>query len=81
MTSRRVHGLAANRSVGGESPLANCGMQNSQRVLLVRPRIGVGSRHVAMRHGCQAAREGGTGRGRGGAGKETVDKMNLYSYS
>ena len=38
MTSRRVRGPAAHRAAGGEPPLASRGMQNSQRVLLAKPR-------------------------------------------
>ena len=36
--SRRVRGPAAYRAAGGEPPLASRGMQNSQRVLLAKPR-------------------------------------------
>ena len=45
MTSRRVRGPAAHRAAGGEPPLASRGMQNSQRVLLAKPRTAVVSRH------------------------------------
>ena len=38
MTSRRVRGPVAHRAAGGEPPLASRGMQNSQRVLLAKPR-------------------------------------------
>ena len=36
--SRRVRGPTAHRAAGGEPPLASRGMQNSQRVLLAKPR-------------------------------------------
>ena len=49
--SRRVRGPTAHRAAGGEPPLASRGMQNSQRVLLAKPR-------TAPRRG-GASREGG----------------------
>ena len=38
MTSRRVRGPVEHRAAGGEPPLASRGLQNSQRVLLAKPR-------------------------------------------
>ena len=70
--SRRVRCPAAHHAAGGEPPLASRGMQNSQRVLLAKPRTAPMARRrdgdiAPYRH---AAREVRAGRGTGGAHDE-----------
>ena len=59
MTSRRVRGPAAHRAAGGEPPLASRGMQNSQRVLLTKPRNGNGAHDAKPRTAPMARRRDG----------------------
>ena len=64
-SSRWVRGPDAYRAAGGEPPLASRGMQNSQRVLLAKPRTAVASRHGRGRGGYAARAVHGNGHGWG----------------
>ena len=69
--SRRVRGPAAHRAAGREPPLASRGMQNSQRVLLAKPRTAAAHEEEVVR---------GDARGAHGNGARAVKASRIYLF-